>query len=232
MSAIDFREPPYESMSTDSSIFERGPHGNPERFVERYRKLIVAWATHLVRQLGVPIDPEDVAHAVILRFLSRAVWTFKPGPAQFRTYLFTTVRNAVLLELRKHRVRADCGGLGDAIEAVPESSIEEAIDSLDTQWRLDTRRVREAIDRIRHRVAPLTWQAFELKYVRGKTGSEVAARLGLSGAGAVHNARIRVLKLLREETLELGLNNWEFQRLVAHVLLPPESPASPSPNQA
>jgi RNA polymerase sigma-70 factor (ECF subfamily) len=55
-----------------------------------------------------------------------------------------------------------------------------------------------AMERIRKRVAPQTWQAFELLALRHVSGTEAARQTGMSVASAFA-ARSKVQRLLREE---------------------------------
>ena len=56
----------------------------------------------------------------------------------------------------------------------------------------------EAVRRVRRRVAPRTWEAYQLTAVEGLAGLQVAERLGMK-LTAVFMAKSNVLKLLRDE---------------------------------
>jgi RNA polymerase sigma-70 factor (ECF subfamily) len=53
------------------------------------------------------------------------------------------------------------------------------------------------------RVSRVTWQAFHLLAVEGKSGADVAAELQMKIA-AVYMAKSRVQKMLRDEVQKLG----------------------------
>lgn len=77
--------------------------GDEEAFrllVERYQRLVCGTIT---KMLGDPIEAEDLAQQVFLRVF-RAAKTYQPS-AQFKTWLFTILRNLVLNEYRR-RTRA------------------------------------------------------------------------------------------------------------------------------
>lgn len=77
--------------------------GDEEAFrllVERHQHLVCGTIT---KMLGDPIEAEDLAQQVFLR-VYRAARTYQPS-AQFKTWLFTIVRNLVLNEYRR-RTRA------------------------------------------------------------------------------------------------------------------------------
>jgi DNA-directed RNA polymerase specialized sigma24 family protein len=61
----------------------------------------------------------------------------------------------------------------------------------------------EACGRVRRRIEDHTWQAFWLSTVEGLRGKDVAARLEMEVA-AVHVAKHRVLKMIRQEVGRLG----------------------------
>lgn len=68
--------------------------------------------------------------------------------------------------------------------------------------QFDREVLEEATVRIRLRVEPSSWEAFQLTAVEGLTGAEAAARLGKEVA-AVFKARCRVQKMLAEEVRKL-----------------------------
>jgi RNA polymerase sigma-70 factor (ECF subfamily) len=80
----------------------------------------------------------------------------------------------------------------------------EARDDLLKQFdqELDRELLREATARVRLRVAPQTWQAFELTSLEGLSGKEAAERIPMQVA-QVFVAKRRVLKLLQEEVKKL-----------------------------
>jgi RNA polymerase sigma-70 factor (ECF subfamily) len=55
---------------------------------------------------------------------------------------------------------------------------------------------------IRAEFEPTTWQAFWIATVEGRTAAEIAASLGIT-KHAVHQAKYRVLRRLREEMADL-----------------------------
>ena len=68
--------------------------------------------------------------------------------------------------------------------------------------QFDREVLEEASARIRLRVEPSSWEAFQLTAVEGLTAAEAAARLGKEVA-AVFKARRRVQKMLEEEVRKL-----------------------------
>ena len=68
--------------------------------------------------------------------------------------------------------------------------------------QFDREVLEEASARVRLRVEPGSWEAFQLTAVEGLTAAEAAARLGKEVA-AVAKARRRVQKMLEEEVRKL-----------------------------
>src|SRR5262249_16137016 len=60
----------------------------------------------------------------------------------------------------------------------------------------------EAMARVRMRVTPRTWEAFERTALQGQSGAEAAKELGMKVA-TVFVARSKVQKMLQEETQKL-----------------------------
>jgi len=82
----------------------------------------------------------------------------------------------------------------------------ERLESVEARKDLE-RRLEEAFDlelletaeaRVRDRVAPQTWRAFDLTAIEGLSGADVAGRLGMQVA-AVFMAKSNVKKMIQEE---------------------------------
>jgi RNA polymerase sigma-70 factor (ECF subfamily) len=208
---------------TESWLYDQGPRGNPQRFVERYYLLIEDWAGRLLRRSGAPIDLTDVAQEVVANLLSREAWSFQRDRGQFRGFLFRVVQNAVVQRLRQRQRQArhgDCPAGGDMVllQNVPDQGWTELADRIDSQWQEDSRRIRQAVERVRARVNPVTWDAFYLKVVQGLEGKEVASRLNLGKPSKVYDARLRVVTQLLQELRTLGLDEEDLKRQLVGVL--------------
>ncbi len=223
MTIPDPPQPPDGNPRTESWIYDQGPRGNPQRFVERYYLLIEEWAGRLLRRSGAPLDCKDVAQDVVAGLLSREAWSFRRDRGQFRGFLFRVVQNAVVQRLRQRQRQArrgECapGGDGDLLQAVPDRGWDELAARIDSQWQEDSRRIRRAVENVRARVSPVTWDAFYLKVVQGLEGKEVAARLNLDKPSKVYDARLRVVTQLLQELAELGLDEQDLKRHLAGAL--------------
>ena len=69
----------------------------------------------------------------------------------------------------------------------------------ESDWALLDR----AMNRVRRRVQPKTWEAFRLLALEGRSGAEVAEQLGMT-IGTVFMARSNVQKLMKEEVRRLS----------------------------
>jgi RNA polymerase sigma factor (sigma-70 family) len=77
---------------------------------------------------------------------------------------------------------------------------EDLVQRLDEEF--DRELFEEAAARVKLRVTPKTWEAFERTALQDQSGSEVAAALGMKVA-TVFVARSKVQKLLQEEVRKL-----------------------------
>jgi RNA polymerase sigma factor (sigma-70 family) len=164
-------------------------------FVARYRDRIHAWC----RRWGLQeADAEDMTQSLLLALPARMRnFAYDPARGSFRGWLKTVVRHAVGdFVQREARVR----GVADpaALEQVA------AVDDLLTRLReaFDLELFEEAMQRVRQRVRPVTWDAFRLTALENRPGKEAAALLGLQVA-IVHVYRSRVQGLIRAEVQAL-----------------------------
>jgi len=167
------------------------------QFTERYGRKIYAWCRQWNLQEA---DAEDVTQNVLLK-LAEKMQTFDyDRDRSFRAWLKTVTRNTW----------NDFWSGRKAIVAVGGSSAVEMLRTVEARddlvRRLDEEFDRELLDeataRVRQRVTPRTWQAFELTAVQGKSGAEAAAALDMKVA-TVFVARSKVQKMLQEEIRKL-----------------------------
>jgi RNA polymerase sigma factor (sigma-70 family) len=166
-----------------------------EAFVACYGPKIRGWC----RQRGLqPADAEDVTQDVLLR-LARALKTFTYDPSRtFRGWLRLVTQHALSDFFAERKRRPGAGSGDDHVLAVLETV--QARDDLLAYMEQEF--VRELVGRatavVRARVEPQTWEAFRLAACEGRSGEEVAAKLGMSVA-AVFKAKSRVLGFIRQE---------------------------------
>lgn len=151
-------------------------------------------------------DEDEVTQLVLAKLVEKMPqFVYDPAKGRFRDWLGHVVHNAVADYWRRAKRRPGDRGSGDtgvreALEAVPdpippdtEELVQELAPLLDHH-----RRVSEACERVRMRVADRTWRAFWLTAVEGLKGAEVKDLLGME-ITAVHMAKSRVLKMIRDE---------------------------------
>ena len=163
-------------------------------FVDHYGPRILVWcrAWHLQ-----DADAQDVAQTVLLK-LATKLRDFAYDPSRsFRAWLKTVAQHA-WLDFLEARNRAG-QGTGDSAALTRLHSV-QARDDLMTRLEeaFDQELLKEAILRVRLRVAPQTWEAFRLTTEEGLSGAEASARTGLQAA-QVYVAKRRVQKMLQDE---------------------------------
>jgi RNA polymerase sigma factor (sigma-70 family) len=165
------------------------------RFADRYGRKIYGWCRQWKLQEA---DAEDVAQAVLLKLAER-MRAFEYDPARsFRAWLKTVTRHAWLDSCS---ARPAAAGGSQAVQMLQTvEAREDLIRRLDAEF--DRELLEEASARVRVRVAPRTWEAFERTAVRGQSGAEAAAALGMKVA-TVFVARSKVQKMLQEELRKL-----------------------------
>ena len=162
-------------------------------FVRRYGRMLLGWS----RRWGASdSDAHDLTQEVLLNFV-RQLRGFRYDPARsFRAWL-RTVAQRTWNRLRAEQSRSPAPG---------GSHFDSLFDSLaardDLLKRIEAEADREllglAIQRVKSRVQPQTWEAFELLTSGGKSGEEASRQLGMS-LSSVYVARHNVQKMLREE---------------------------------
>jgi RNA polymerase sigma-70 factor (ECF subfamily) len=169
-----------------------------EAFVRRYGPCLHAWCRrwHLSES-----DAEDVTQNVMLKLVSvLPSFTYDPS-RRFRGWLKTLAHHAWRDYLESQRRPGQ--GSGD-------SAILKALDNVaagdDLVQRLannyDQELLELAVARVRLRVAPHTWEAFQLMAVEGLPAAEVAQRVGMQTA-MVYVAKKKVKDMLAEEIRKL-----------------------------
>jgi RNA polymerase sigma-70 factor (ECF subfamily) len=167
-------------------------------FVQRYGRIIYRWCRHWNLQEA---DAEDVTQNVLLRLAQKMpLFVYDPSRS-FRAWLKTLTHHAWsdFVSSRQNRTQ----GSGDTQTLQVLQSI-EARDDLEKQLdeAFDRELLDEAMERVRARVAPQTWEAFRLTALEGLSGAEAAERIPMQVA-QVFVARRRVQKMLQEEVSKL-----------------------------
>jgi RNA polymerase sigma factor (sigma-70 family) len=167
-------------------------------FVRRYGAQIYHWCCKWKLQEA---DAQDVTQTVLVK-LAEKMRSFSYDPAKsFRAYL-KTLTNYALCDFLESRKRPGVAGGGsqvlDLLQTIEARA--DLVEQLKTAF--DHELLDEAMERVRERVEPHTWEAFRLTAVEGLSGAEVAQKLAIKVA-TVFKARSKVQQMLQVEMRKL-----------------------------
>jgi RNA polymerase sigma factor (sigma-70 family) len=171
-----------------------------DEFVDSYGRHIYRWC----RQWGLQdADAEDVTQEVLLK-LARKLREFTYNPeGSFRGWLKTVAHHAWrdFVDGRSLARPATSEPVWELLYSVEarEDLIHKLEDAFDHEL-LETAKVG-----VRLRVAPHTWEAFQLTAIEGLPVDEVAAKVQMQVA-MVYVAKSKVKKMLQEEIQKLEAN--------------------------
>jgi RNA polymerase sigma-70 factor (ECF subfamily) len=168
-----------------------------DQFVERYGRKVFAWCRQWNLQEA---DAEDITQAVLLK-LSEKMQTFDYDPSKsFRAWLKTITRHAWsdYCSSRKAVIAAGGSQVLEMLHTV--EARDDLIRRLDDEF--DRELLDEAMNRVRGRVLPRTWEAFERTALQGQSGAEAGKALGMKVA-TVFVAKSKVQNMLQEELRKL-----------------------------
>ena len=189
---------PSVSSHTSASLLERARRHEPagwSRLSAVYGPLVYQWA----RRCGLSeADSADVVQEVF-GVLARKLDDYR-GQGQFRAWLWTITRNKVRDHRRRSQQRTAAAGGSEAYRRLQELSDDapEPLSSDDEREATEQGIVARTMELIRAEFEPTTWRAFWIATVEKRTAAEIAAELGIT-KHAVHQAKYRVLKRLRDE---------------------------------
>lgn len=133
----------------------------------------------------------------------RALASFDRCRGRFRPWLRTVVHRAALDYRRAQKKIAGSASTRksdvDSLDSLLDpASLDELVGDLDARLTRDLRAAEAAIERVRRRVKPSSWEAFYRAAVLGQAATAVADDLGLSLA-AVYVAKRRIGQMLKVE---------------------------------
>lgn len=171
-------------------------------FVTRYGRRIYEWCIGRGLQAA---DAEDVTQDILVK-LAALLCQFEYNPQlSFRGWLRTVTENAVKDHLRGiHQRKMSAGGSEIWRRLVQVEAVQELTARLDGAFDLEL--AEEAMSRVRARVAPNRWLAWQLTAREGHSGAEVAAELSMKVA-SVYTARNQIQEMIREEVERLEQKN-------------------------
>jgi RNA polymerase sigma-70 factor (ECF subfamily) len=163
------------------------------RFTDGYGPRIYAWCYQWGLQRA---DAEDVTQNVLLRLAEKMRAFEYDASKSFRAWLKTVARHAWSDYLSGRKAAIAAGG-SHALEALHSvEAREDLVRRLDDEF--DRELLDEAMSRVRARVTPRTWNAFERTALGGQSGAEAAKALDMKVA-TVFVARSKVQKMIQQE---------------------------------
>jgi RNA polymerase sigma-70 factor (ECF subfamily) len=187
---------------TSITLFQMLRHEESRRtawqeFDRRYRPKIYGWC----RRWGLQdADAEDATQNVLAK-LTLLLREFQYDPSsRFRSWLKTVTNNAC--SDYADRLKNGTGTGDSAVLRLLQTQEARQDLARDLEEAFDHELLEAAMQAVRQRVAPQTWEAFHLTAVERLSGAEVANRLGIPPS-SVFVAKHRVTKLLREEVARL-----------------------------
>ncbi len=167
-------------------------------FVALYGRKMYGWC----RVWGLQdADAKDVTQHVLLKLVDR-FRNFRYEPAQsFRAWLKTLTHHAWHDYLKARRRPGLGSGDTSVLNLVASTEAREDL-ALCLQEAFDTELLDEAMGRVRLRIEPKTWDAFQLLALDGWSGAQAAQHLGMKVA-TVFVYRSKVLRMIREEVSRL-----------------------------
>jgi RNA polymerase sigma-70 factor (ECF subfamily) len=171
-----------------------------DEFVECYGRHIYRWCRQWNLQEA---DAEDVTQEILVK-LTHKLRAFSYDPSRsFRSWLKTVTHHAWRdFEDGRRRIPVP-GGDSQIQELLTLEAREDLTRKLEDAYDLELLEVAKA--RVRLRVAPHTWEAFQLVALDGLPVAEVAARVHLQVA-MVYVAKSKIQKMLQEEIGRLETN--------------------------
>jgi len=162
-------------------------------FVERYQPRIRAWCLNWGMQNS---DAADVAQEVLVKLFA-ALRKFQYDPTRsFRAWLKTVTQHA-WSDFVSARCK-DPGHNAGPVDTFAESAEAQSDLERHLEDAFDAELVELAMHRVKKRVKPGTWAAFQLTVVEGLSGADAAKKLQIPVAH-VFVAKNRVQKMLQEE---------------------------------
>ena len=145
---------------------------------------------------------DDVCQQVMLQFFKQSkTFKFDPNIAKFRTYFGRIVNSKICSYFRKAKETPT-----DDLEWIPVD--EETENLFMNEWRKTV--IKEAEQELKQRVAPETFQAYELYAIQNRPVKKVAEYLDCS-ENQVYQAKKRCFKMMKEILLKMNETDPELQ---------------------
>ena len=190
----------FESESISTNLLA-GLRGNKLEGWKRLMALFAPTVCHWARQQGLQeADATDVTQEVFLSVFKR-IDEFERTCEKhtFRGWLYSITRRKVLDHFRKLKKTPTGRGGASASQWLLNLPDKPEIDAVDPDPEGTARGLAQrGLELIRSDFEPRTWRAFHAVVMDGRPASDVAAESGMT-VGAIHAAKCRIMKRLREE---------------------------------
>ena len=188
--------------TTSKTLLDKIVSGDEISWDEFYSKY-AAIVKGIAQYRGLDADAaEDVCQQVMLQFFKQSkTFKFDPNIARFRTYFGRIVRGRIIDHFRRKK-------------EVPVAEFEAEVVDPDTEklymneWRKMI--IKEAEQELKQRVAPETFQAYELYAVQNRPVKKVAEYLDCT-ENQVYQAKKRCFAMMREILLAMNEQDPELQ---------------------
>ena len=152
-------------------------------------------------------EADDICQQVMLQFFKQCkTFKFDPDIARFRTYFGKIIQSKIADYYRGPKEDPT-----DEIEVADEKSPTDEL--FLTEWRKMI--LKEAERELKNRVAPETFQAYELYAVQNRPVEKVAAYLDCS-VNQVYQAKKRCFAMMREILLKMNEQDPELKLELSH----------------
>ena len=193
---------PLKYPTTSKTLLDKIASGDEiswNDFYEKYSPIVKALAKFKGLDAAAA---DDVCQQVMLQFFKQSkTFKFDPNIARFRTYLGMIVKGKIADYYRKKRET-----LVEELEAIPVDAETDHI--FMNEWRKLI--LQEAQAELKNRVAPETYQAYELFAVQGRPAEKVAEYLDCT-PNQVYQAKKRCFKMMKEILLKMNDTDPELQ---------------------
>lgn len=196
-------------LPTRTSLLKRlKDHDNAtswEEFCDSYGRVIHAVA---LKSGLAPADAEDVTQETVAAVARRiGGFDYDPKKGSFKSWVLTVARSRIVdcIRRRQRERRFEPPDPQDGSETtflarLPDEDLPRFEDICDTEWRQGL--YEAAKERVRERISPQQYQAFDLYVIREWPPEKVAATLELS-MNQVYLAKHRVSEAIRAEVNQL-----------------------------
>ena len=170
-----------------------------DEFYQKYSPIVKAIAQF--KGLNAA-DADDICQQVMMQFFKQSkTFKFDPNIAKFRTYFGLIVNSKICSYFRGSKENPT-----DDMEWIPVDAETETL--FMDEWRKTV--LKEAEQELKQRVAPETFQAYELYAVQNRPVKKVAEYLDCS-ENQVYQAKKRCFAMMREILLAMNEQDPELQ---------------------